>query len=321
MVETKPLSQVAKDAVEVQRLAKVFVAPLKDNEKGRAKHLTAANVNKFFTPRTTSRPPTSQASAPRQQKEMSEETPSVTQPEMDVSQFFHDSVEEKVKNDDFVLPQCNNRAPLAMIALAGIVVEKVIRPDGGSMIPQFFSGLTMTVPPAAKCTNPHYHSIVGQKLLYVDWKKMTGTDICCPHCNKHNLANDRTNFSKNKLLFPIFGIDGPPQWCMVMHLHCPRCKQRYKSNDSEILWRLPAHVACQYPVDSRYAGSNKISHVSRTATDMFDLLMPTYGNGDLCSRIIYNAINRSYLERVASYYSLHAESGSAVEPYIEKDGE
>ena len=56
---------------------------------------------------------------------------------------------------------------------------------------------------------------------------------------------------------------------------------------------------------------------------MFDLLMPTYGNGDLCSRLLYNAMNQSYLERVESYYSYHKEHSKASivpKPYVAKDG-
>ena len=51
--------------------------------------------------------------------------------------------------------------------------------------------------------------------------------------------------------------------------------------------------------------------------------MPTYGNGDLCSRLLCNAINRDYLERVQQCYS-YASNGAGTcrrLPYIEKDGE
>jgi len=58
-------------------------------------------------------------------------------------------------------------APLAMIALAEEVAEKIIRPK--SM--DYFEGMTMTVPTCEEAgNNPHYHSVVGQKLLLVDWQ-------------------------------------------------------------------------------------------------------------------------------------------------------
>jgi hypothetical protein len=47
------------------------------------------------------------------------------------------------------------------------------------------------------------------------------------------------------------------------------------------------------------------------------MLMPTYGNGDLCSRLLYNALNRAYLQGVASYYSYPAKGERP--PYIPKD--
>ena len=51
--------------------------------------------------------------------------------------------------------------------------------------------------------------------------------------------------------------------------------------------------------------------------------MTTYGNGDMCSRLLYRAVNEAYLERVASYYSYHkqcARSNKAVAAYVRKDG-
>jgi len=55
---------------------------------------------------------------------------------------------------------------------------------------------------------------------------------------------------------------------------------------------------------------------------MVDMLMPTYGNGELCSRLLFNAINRAYLRRVSDYYSYTAtlKKGN-VELYRVKDGE
>jgi hypothetical protein len=48
--------------------------------------------------------------------------------------------------------------------------------------------------------------------------------------------------------------------------------------------------------------------------------MTTYGNGKLCSKLLYNSLNRAYLERVASYYSYHAMKGTQnVTEYVPKD--
>jgi len=39
---------------------------------------------------------------------------------------------------------------------------------------------------------------------------MFGLDINCPRCKACTLKNDRTNLSKNKLMFTIFVMDAPP---------------------------------------------------------------------------------------------------------------
>jgi len=134
---------------------------------------------------------------------------------------------------------------------------------------------------------------------------MCGLDIACPRCKNGMLENDRTNFSKNKILFPVFCIDGPPLWCMIQSMTCPRCHYREDSNDGEIICSLPAYARNVYPVEAKYCFDHKHSHLARSATSVFDLLMTTYGNGDLCSQLLYNTINRSYLERVENYYSFH----------------
>ena len=87
-----------------------------------------------------------------------------------------------------------------------------------------------------------------------------------------------------------------------MSMQCTKCWTRYDANDGAILCRLPAHAAAAYPVDTKYALSNKNSHLGKSTTDVFDLLMTTYGNGDLCSRLLYNAMNQDYLSQVADYY-------------------
>jgi len=87
------------------------------------------------------------------------------------------------------------------------------------------------------------------------------------------------------------------------------------------LTQLPAFAAASYPVEAKYA-LDKNSHIGRDATDVFDTLMTTHGNGELCSRLLYNACNRAYLERVTSYYSYGKQyTGSVTRPHVQKDGE
>ena len=154
----------------------------------------------------------------------------------------------------------------------------------------------MRVPNSKEPPSPQYHSIVGQQLLYVDWKRMFNIEVHCPRCPTGVLIIDRTNFSKNKILFPIFDIDGPPRWCMVQSMVCSCCRGRYHANSDSVLRQIPGYARSSYPVEPKYA-LPKNSHIRRSATQLLDLLMPTYGNGDLCSRLLYNAINRSYLDK------------------------
>jgi len=150
-----------------------------------------------------------------------------------------------VKDTNFVEFNKGSRAPIAMLAFAKAVVDKIT-------LNKDFTGLTMTVPAFQNSIDPHYHSTVGQKLLCVDWKRMYGIDVACRRCNKGVfLKNDRTNFSKNKIIFPIFVIDGPPLWCMAMSMTCPCCRWRVNGNDGETLCQLPGFARASYPVETK----------------------------------------------------------------------
>jgi hypothetical protein len=188
-----------------------------------------------------------------------------------------------------------------MAAFAKVVEDTIIKKKEWT----YFDGLTITVPACPDMyDSPQYHSIVGQKLLLVDWIRLFGMELDCPHCEANNrdgkLKNNRTNFSKNKQLMPIFGLDGAPQWCMFQYMQCTRCKSNCSANDGEILARLPLYAAEAYPVESKYAVSAANNHLGRSATDVLDLLMTTYGNGDLCSRMLLDAVNREYKQKVAN---------------------
>ena len=100
----------------------------------------------------------------------------------------------------------------------------------------------------------------------------------CPSCDG-NLYNDRSNFSKNQTLFPVFGLDGAPLWCIVQSMLCRKCKRRFDANSSAVLLKLPAYVALTYPVATKYAFPNRNCHLNENATKVFDHLMLTYTNG------------------------------------------
>jgi hypothetical protein len=308
---------------EAKRLEDHFTKPLSEAEKFSSRNLTAEVGEAFFAPRTmaaNNNRPSKVTPRPSMMHAADNNNNSRLSP-VDLC----GAVSEKVCDTNFIEEHKDSRAPLAMIAFATVVAEQIVRRSVD--LQHHFDGLTMTVPDTRQAMHPQYHSIVGQKLLNVDWQKMYGIDITCPSCRDATMCKDRSNFSKNKILFPIFTIDGPPMWCMIMSMVCPNtaCRMRLNANSAEILAQLPEYARSAYPVESKYAEGYKHSHISRSATDVFDLLMTTYGNGELCSRLLYNAMNRSYLERVSSYYSFYKYTSdrqtTKALPYLAKDGE
>jgi len=141
--------------------------------------------------------------------------------------------------------------------------------------------------------------------------------VPCPSCDG-NLYNDRSNFSKNQTLFPVFGLDGAPLWCIVQSMLCRKCKRRFDANSSAVLLKLPAYVALTYPVATKYAFPNRNCHLNENATKVFDHLMLTYTNGEVYSKLLFNSINRAFIKKLKIYYSAGGRKGR---PYLAKDGE
>lgn len=153
--------------------------------------------------------------------------------------------------------------------------------------------------------NPHYHSIEGQSLFFVHWEAhFPGIKMKCP-CNgcQGELKADRTNFSKNRKLFPLFRLSGPTSWCVVMSYACSMCKVRFDGNNGQLLASLPEYVRNAYPVEPKFADSSSSFHIDRDCSHWMEEIMLTYGNGDLLARIIYSAINKEYLRRLSEYLS------------------
>jgi hypothetical protein len=298
-------------AAEEKRLSEHFNAPLAPHEKGSSRHATPQAAAQFFAPRkiTNPKPPPSPSSShlPLQQVN------------------FCEAVSNMVADASFREKHQSKSAPLAILAFATDVVEKVVRNKDESIFDHYFNGLTITVPQSTSAfNNPHYHSIIGQKLLLVDWKRAFGINPPCPDSTCRGvLTNIRTHFSKNKTLFPIFGLGGAPSWCIVMKMGCPCCKRQFDSNDAAILLSLPAYIASHYPVEPKYALSNHSFHLAIDATNVLDSIMLTYANGDLCSRLLYTAINKAYMERITGYLSYNKENPQSpvkVHDYIQKNG-
>ena len=108
--------------------------------------------------------------------------------------------------------------------------------------------------------NPHYHSIEGSSILYVHWE-LHFPDIKLP-CTRPigraglmcegRLKATRTNWSKNKKLFPLFRSKGRPSWCIIMTYQCDKCKQYVRGNDGKLLIMLPEYIRNAYPVEPKF---------------------------------------------------------------------
>ena len=302
---------------EEKRLEALFRAPLNSHEKGSAVHTTKEAAQAFFQPVKARN-----VFAQQNQQAKVESVPSLPTTTDPIN--YCRAVTAMTSDPVFQEKHKNKGTPLAMLAFASEVVDRVIRKQ---LISSSFNGITMTVPEYPQA-EPQYHSIMGQKLLLVDWARTHGIQCPCADASCTGiLTNDRTNFSKNKTLFPIFGLDGAPTWCMVMTMVCTKCKRRFDANDGEVLLTLPAHVASTYPVEIKYALSNKSCHLHRNATEVVvDSIMLTYGNGELCSRLLYNSINRAYMQRLMIYYSyaqcnIANNNNKPTAPYVAKDGD
>jgi len=105
---------------------------------------------------------------------------------------------------------------------------------------------------------------------------------------------------------------------------CGTCKRKFNSADESVLLTLPQFAAEAYPLATQCALTNRKSHLERAAADIFDSMILTYGNGELCSRLLYNAINRHHVESLkkhCSYSHCHRQSSyDLFPPFLAKDG-
>ena len=176
-------------------------------------------------------------------------------------------------------------------------------------------------PPYKGELGPYSHLVDGTRIYVVNWE-LYYPEVelkCCNSACTGCLIPTRNSFAKHKGLLPIFNPDRPPDWVIVMKYQCPRCKMNVVGNDGCILQQLPEYIKRKYPVYPRYAQGQW--HLSRTAADLFEEVMMTYGNGDLVARMFFQAINKLYISRLEDYLSYHAHTGGKCQPYPDKDSE
>jgi hypothetical protein len=204
-----------------------------------------------------------------------------------------------------------NTAPIPIVAAAVAII------NGDDDLPKWFHNHSMEcIFPVHRESgtplHPNYHMIEGTSLVYVDWRLHFGKDlnIFCPEldplthirCNGV-LKEDRTNFSKNKKLFPVFRIGSLPSWCIVQSYWCLTCGKRMNANEGNLLMCLPEYVRNAYPVDPKYASAVTTWHIDRATSDMVEELMITYGNGDQLSKMLFTKMSKDYHHKRTEYLS------------------
>jgi len=112
-----------------------------------------------------------------------------------------------INDPNFVLANKGSRAPLAMLAFAKTVVDKMQKSRGVD-VHCHFDGLTMTVP-ATNEMEPQCHSVVGQKLLYEEPSRYIG--VISLHTKDHQNIEEEA-------LQPICRN----QWSSQLHVPIPR---------------------------------------------------------------------------------------------------
>ena len=153
--------------LESGRLAKLFQKPLTTKEKASWRYSTKEAGIAFFGPRQKKQKQHN-AEAPQAPSQLPKLPPPPVEKEVMLTKVsFCQAVTAKIADPEFVASaEKRGRAPLAMIALAGLVADKIKK---GELQDQF-DGLTFVVPPDPNMyNNPHYHALVGQQLLLVDW--------------------------------------------------------------------------------------------------------------------------------------------------------
>jgi hypothetical protein len=123
---------------EAEQLRKHFAKPVSAQEKHSSRNNRAAAAAAFFAPRDA--PTVAMQSTKNYNSDTPPTTTMTTSPKTQSvvslidANFLQKEVTSKVNSAKFCREHYNNRAPLAMVALAGIVVDTIIRPNNGALI-------------------------------------------------------------------------------------------------------------------------------------------------------------------------------------------
>ena len=246
----------------------------------------------------------------------------------DIKLELESKMAETMKNDA-ISWTANKAAPAVFSLAAQYLMEQVKHrrsPSVSAVLPQtkdFQDGISRYYElfPMGTCEfkfakdissqpSPVYHLLEEETMVYLDWQlSYPNLALPCPNCAAEGTANsdsflchDRTNFGKNKALFPIWTMQGTPIWCIVMTYACKSCKKAVRANDGQLLHMLPAHVSATYPVPPRYATSGPF-HLHNEVVTFLDSVMKTYGNAEFVSAHLVQNLGRFYQTKLATYLS------------------
>jgi len=143
---------------EEAKLKKHFAAPLTETEKCRGEFVTPEAAAAFFTPREPAGK--RDVSATISQTQTVTTTPKVTFTSEIASDGvvppieFCKAVTEEVTDTSFLEENKNNKAPIAMLAFARVVVERIVRNKRSDM--SQFNGLAIAVPATNDFMHPQH---------------------------------------------------------------------------------------------------------------------------------------------------------------------
>lgn len=293
--------------------------PVQTNEVCKSEFSTPAAFVSFFVPRAkdrvavaaTTKLKTPPKDLPKSDDNVEDVVDLITPVKMPVEEegcrSIYDVVVNSMKDTNFLLKFGGtvSSAPLPIMAVANYITTHK------KYVSDWFPNHTMelTFPLhrdwGAKI-DPHYHMIEGTTLIYVDWNLHfgSGIKIKCPILTEDGklcnglLKTDRSNWSKNKKLFPIFRLNSVPTWCIIQSYYCPTCGRRINGNDGRLLISLPEYIRNVYPVEPKFAHPTIMFHLDRPTSDLVEEILVTYGNGDQLSRMIYSKICKDYYRKI-----------------------
>jgi len=156
------ISDQQRISLEDNKRYKNLVRPFAAEKKGSSRNLPSNLGKAYFAPRNIPAKMTTPSA-----------NDTVIGAKNDLSpKYFFKAVTQLVENKAFAKQHKNKMAPLAIMAFAEELAENIIFKKRTHEI---FSGIAMEIPHCEEAyNNPHYQTIVGQKLLCVDWEHSCG---------------------------------------------------------------------------------------------------------------------------------------------------